>query len=303
MDELPVAFGSQPERLDDGTLDKSKINEVIGMLAELIWKNGGFRFRIRRTSARSLIKYSFNCAQDKDAFGRDSSKRARDRGQMDRFICGSNLTMKPSFDNRTLTLTLIHEYHSPYSDIHLSEEIKMFVEDHSRFQSPSELFRNILDLKVPGHTLAIQSQVYYLWHKVSMKNWKRHDNQFNSAKLLLREKDDKYFQLEFSVDKYHGLAFYINATVSKLATITKELVIDATYGTNSAGCDLFAVLAEFDGTGVPLAYLFVDRSVSSETAFSNTQGKMALILKQFLRHLKNMGMNPYFLDVIKINPR
>ena len=56
MDELPVAFGSQPETLDDGTLDKSKINEVIGMLAELIWKNGGFRFRIRRTSARSLIK-------------------------------------------------------------------------------------------------------------------------------------------------------------------------------------------------------------------------------------------------------
>lgn len=299
MDELPVAIGLQPEKLEDGTFDKSDLNEAMGSLTELIWQNGGFRFRIRRTSARSLTKYSFNCAQDEDAFGRYSSKKIRDRGHMDRFHCDSKLTLKPSFDNRTLTLTLTHEYHSPYSDIHLSEEIKTFIEDHSSFQSPTELYRNILELKVPGYKLAVQSQVYYLWHKISMKNWKRHDNQIKSAKLLLKEKDDDYFQSEFSVDNYHGLAFYIKNTISKLAKLTKELVIDATYGTNSAGCDLFAVLAEFDGTGVPLAYLFVERSVLSESPLSNCSGKMAHILQQFLRQLKNMGFNPSFFGCDK----
>jgi hypothetical protein len=31
-----------------------------------------------------------------------------------------------------------------------------------------------------------------------------------------------------------------------------------TYGTNGGGMDLFAVLAEVEGTGVPLAYCLVD---------------------------------------------
>ena len=36
----------------------------------------------------------------------------------------------------------------------------------------------------------------------------------------------------------------------------KEMTIDATYGTNSAAYSLFAILAEVDGTGIPLAYVF-----------------------------------------------
>jgi hypothetical protein len=32
--------------------------------------------------------------------------------------------------------------------------------------------------------------------------------------------------------------------------------MDSTFGTNNAGMDMFAVLAEAEGTGVPLAYYF-----------------------------------------------
>lgn len=47
----------------------------------------------------------------------------------------------------------------------------------------------------------------------------------------------------------------------------QELVMDATYGTNSAGMDLFAVLAELDGTGVPLCYMFVQKGDPNRKAY------------------------------------
>ena len=56
----------------------------------------------------------------------------------------------------------------------------------------------------------------------------------------------------------HAIAFYISDSIDVLASRTKELVMDATFGTNSTGMSLFAVLAEVDGTGVSLAYSFMD---------------------------------------------
>ena len=52
--------------------------------------------------------------------------------------------------------------------------------------------------------------------------------------------------------------------------MTKEVAIDATFGKNNAGMDLYAVLAELDGTGVPLAYLFVEKDNSTGPAPAGT---------------------------------
>ena len=93
------------------------------------------------------------------------------------------------------------------------------------------------------------------------------------------------------------MAFYVNASISTLAQRTKELAIDATYGTNSAGSDLFAVLAEFDGTGVLLAYLFIEKSVENSTP--RVPGKIAQILDQFMRPLLHLGFRPSFFDCDK----
>ncbi|KAI0993607.1 hypothetical protein K3495_g14577 [Podosphaera aphanis] len=119
----------------------------------------------------------------------------------------------------------------------------------------------------------------------------------NHLSFFSRRKAKSFFQLEFSVANYRGLAFYINAPISTLALRTKELAIDATYGTNSAGSDLFAVLAEFDGTGVPLAYLFIEKSVENSTP--GVPGKMVQILDQFMRPLLHLGFRPSFFNCDK----
>ena len=74
--------------------------------------------------------------------------------------------------------------------------------------------------------------------------------------------------------------------------------MDATFGTNNAGMDLFAILAELDGTGVPLAYCFV-QTISVEDTRHSGPGALTAILDQFLRVLKSGGLDPAFFGVDK----
>lgn len=55
------------------------------------------------------------------------------------------------------------------------------------------------------------------------------------------------------------MGIYISVSILNLAMATKEIVIKAAFGINITGMSLLAVLAELDETGVPLAYLFVEK--------------------------------------------
>ena len=71
--------------------------------------------------------------------------------------------------------------------------------------------------------------------------------------------------------------------------------MDATFGTNNSGMDLFSLLAEFDGTGVPLGYCFVETIQSRPSV----PGALAEILQRFLQVFKDSGLNPSFFGLDK----
>src|SRR6516164_4784086 len=97
-----------------------------------------------------------------------------------------------------------------------------------------------------------------------------------------------------------ALAFYISDSVNALAHHTKELAIDATFGTNNMGMDLFVVLAEVDGTGVPLAYCFMDVFTDNSRGVRRADpGATTHLLDQFLRPLRKAGFNPTFFGTDK----
>lgn len=82
-----------------------------------------------------------------------------------------------------------------------------------------------------------------------------------------------------------ALEIYIHGSIEALARTTREVAIDETYGTNNAGMDLFTLLAELDGTGFPMAYLFVEKKSLSGMA---SCGSLKQILDQFLRPIKEL---------------
>ena len=93
---------------------------------------------------------------------------------------------------------------------------------------------------------------------------------------------------------------YISDFINVLALAAKELAVDATFGTNNMAMTLFAVLAEVDGTGVPLAYCFVDTYKDNNKGIRHAEpGVTTAVLDQFLRPLQASGFNPTFFGTDK----
>ncbi|KAI1007157.1 hypothetical protein K3495_g1059 [Podosphaera aphanis] len=173
-----------------------------------------------------------------------------------------------------MKVELYHTYHTPYIDIELSDEIIGFINELVATRTPAGIYQSPKDSKIPGAQSTVQHQVV-------------------SATRLLEELGDKYSHEVFTTANLRALATYIHASISNLAQNTKEIAIDATFGTNNAGMDLFALLAEFDGTGTPLAYLFVQKLAPTEA------GAMTQVLVRFMEKIRFLGLDPSFVGCDK----
>ncbi|KAI1007534.1 hypothetical protein K3495_g687 [Podosphaera aphanis] len=141
-----------------------------------------------------------------------------------------------------------------------------------------------------------EHQVYCHWRQASKSHWGRDNDPVLSAGMLLEENRDMYHHRSIFVSNFRALSFYIRASIDALSGTTREIAIDATYGTNNAGMEPYAVLAELDGTGAPMAYLFVEKNNSFGTS---SPGTMTQVIYQFLRVLDNLGVYPSFVDCDK----
>lgn len=207
------------------------------------------------------------------------------------------MTLRPCLESRTLKIKMQHEHHEPYDDKALSKEVMAVVSSKIATQTPAEIFRSINDGRVPGHEKVTQNQIYYQWQKANSAKWRRHKDATESARLLLAESEN-HFE-EYAYGGCRGLALFIKETTKILATEVVELCMDATYGTNNEGMELYAVLAEVDGTGIPIAYMFVDKTVNNANPASNLPGGVTYLLQQFLATLRNLGFRPRFVGTDK----
>lgn len=211
---------------------------------------------------------------------------------MARFQCESRLYMRPCFQTRTLSLSIHHKWHEPYEDVELPPMVEEFIFARLSSKAPAEIFRELRE--TPEGKSVTRNQVYYLWQKENAKIWKRDADPLKSAKILLSE-NDRYGGLfdEFASGNVRALSFFAPEAV-RLARSVTQLVMDSTYGTNNAGMDLFAVLAEIDGTGLPLAYCLLDvvKSPNESGKLRADLGAKTDVLKQFLQRLKGLEFNP-----------
>jgi hypothetical protein len=164
-------------------------------------------------------------------------------------------------------------------------------------KTPSEIYRELRDF--PEGKLVTRHQVYYIWQKANAEIWQRDSDPFVSATMLLSE-DRAYRDHHgiFTAGNVRALGFFAPEPIKRVAKSATQLVMDATFGTNSGGMDLFAVLAEIEGTGVPLAYCLVEilkppQGNSSETKpLRADPGAMTYVIQQFLERLKGFGLHP-----------
>lgn len=294
------------------------MNNAIDLLVQLIQGAGGHRFRkLNCTKINNEYYYYYSCSQDSERCKKSISLGIRDQRRMERFKCQSNLKLQANLSNRRLELQFQHDYHSPYLDIRLSLEAIEFVKLRCSGHTPAEIFRDLQSSGISGADMIVQHQIYYQWQCANSSIWRRDLDQFTSANKLLIESGNKYQHAVFKEGNLRGLAIYIRSSMSVLVSKAKELVIDATFGTNNSGVKLMeyffkrdtnlnhlgmglsAVLAELDGTGVPLCYLFLGVNPLDQASQSAVPSATTRILEQFLQPLKDAGYEPSFFGCDK----
>ncbi|KAA8641707.1 uncharacterized protein ATNIH1004_011843 [Aspergillus tanneri] len=301
LDTLPVNFGSlralevangDGDDIDRNTLLRSEVNAAMHDLGVVIWKAGGFRFRHTGTNFQSFT-YKYHCSQDlmhvKNYQSTVEEEKQRDGRRMARFPCQSKLNIRPCLQSRTLSLSICHQWHIPYEDIELSPVVQEVINSLVSTKTPSEIYREIR--QIPEGKPVTRHQVYYLWQKANAEIWQRDLDPFVSATMLLSE-DSRYrdHHAVFTAGNLRALGFFASETIEKLRGSAPQLVMDSTFGTNSGGMDLFAVLAEVEGTGANPAQKKPIRADPGATTY---------ILQQFLERLKNFGFNPRCVAIDK----
>ncbi|KAN0069280.1 hypothetical protein V8E54_012295 [Elaphomyces granulatus] len=159
LDNLPISFSSNLLTKEDGKLDRSSLNHAIKQIVELIWESGGFRFRHQWTHWNSDPPlFGYVCSQDVDRAQASISKGKRDASRMERYLCKSKLTLKPSSNDRTLAISLRHTYHAPYDNRQLSSDVLEFVKERCAHSTPADVYRDLQTSQPSGWKTATRQQ-------------------------------------------------------------------------------------------------------------------------------------------------
>lgn len=154
-----------------------------------------------------------------------------------------------------------------------------------------------------------QAAVYYFWNLHFQKKFRTSKDPFESAKNFISAHGSTHLVEPMTLEEVPGtkaLAFTVMDFMNEWVSRTQELGLDSTCelqsqvialnanllkhkgNTNGQNYELFAAVAEANGVGLPLAYLFI------QTTEAAAEGSKQAIIEQFLRRLKEKGVNPEF---------
>lgn len=230
-------------------------------MVKMIWNAGGFRFT--RTSMSGTFPsstYVYHCSQDAErarTYRPTVEVRWQRNGRrMQRASCDSKLNIRPSLQNRTLSLSIRHRRcHKAYVDVALSPELRALIYRHASNRTTTETYQEVRRELRDSMLVVSRSQMYYIWQMANCDQWLRGSDALDSAKNLLQE-NGRYGSVKFTEGNVRALCVYATQTIGVLGRSTRQVAMDSTFGTNSSGMDLYAVLAEFEGMGVPARLLF-----------------------------------------------
>ncbi|PKB97748.1 hypothetical protein RhiirA5_432547 [Rhizophagus irregularis] len=93
------------------------------------------------------------------------------------------------------------------------------------------------------------------------EQYKKDNNQFVSVQILLEPAQFNKLLLNITSEiQYLG---FITSFFDQLKN-NKEVVVDATYKTNTLEFELYAAIGQIDGYGYPIAYLFLNNAKKSD---------------------------------------
>ncbi|KAI0324368.1 hypothetical protein GY45DRAFT_1349448 [Cubamyces sp. BRFM 1775] len=133
--------------------------------------------------------------------------------------------------------------HLPYVDISIPDQWKQYIEEHASAKTSGAVHPFPQGLGVSEVSIPFTAKsVYCYWHQCTEKDWRFDQDPYVLACKYVQAKGMKNHICDMNIEAEPGMrafGFYIR-------------------NTNSGNFEVFAAMADTDGCGVPLAFLFPD---------------------------------------------
>ncbi|KAJ6538671.1 hypothetical protein DFH09DRAFT_930214 [Mycena vulgaris] len=182
------------------------------------------------------------------------------------FDCQGWLTVWASPDEMEYFIRIRHkECHEKYVCIDLPDEVRDFISKNSKMRSFQVILIQLWKEILKSHPRPAFSQkaVYNVWIKQEQTQWRRHENELDSAKILLTEfsRSPQYELKPIRLPDDGGgctaIAFALPSLIRQWGGTIREVALDSTFNTTKSGFECFALLGEVFGSGLPLGFLLI----------------------------------------------
>ncbi|KAG6848015.1 hypothetical protein H0H93_004170 [Arthromyces matolae] len=272
---------------------EKEMRKTADEVAEGIWESMKYRFTYQSSYSHKRFpatRYMYNCAQSKSRQHKPKKGKGlmeRDKYQLDTFPCSGWLHITVTLGDSVALVKFKHEDdHVPYWKIDVPQNVQDFIKMNTKLTT-SQMWDGILEI-VPNPKFSRKAIAHLVSEQTSEK-WKRHSDEMESARLLLKDKKHQeglYQVTPIPLDDVEGftaLAFSLPEVLLRWGERVREISLDSAWNTNKSNFEVFALLGELYGSGCPLGYLLIK---SDENA---VEGGKERFITQFLRHFKTIG--------------
>ncbi|KAK7206714.1 hypothetical protein BZA70DRAFT_112439 [Myxozyma melibiosi] len=215
---------------------------------------------------------------------------------LDRVYCKSSLSLEINLQQQTVRLRLSHEHHVGYEDLSTTPEVKDFVYRRiAGFSSTQDDVNYGLRNHgaIPGAWSVNEMHIQQLWRKANEENCRLHPDPRQST-LLLLEEYPAFTGKQYTADNMYCIAIFSNDIISRIKSTVNEVAIETTYKINRTDVELFSILAEVDGTGIPVCYAFLETLPGPDGERSADPDAITSIFKTLFLDLKQTGIEPEY---------
>ncbi|EJD33441.1 hypothetical protein AURDEDRAFT_22475, partial [Auricularia subglabra TFB-10046 SS5] len=197
---------------------------------------------------------------------------------MKRFGCRGGLNISIPDTGTYARVAIYHALaHDAYCNIEVSCDVKAFIAE-KRHLTPSAIFLELL--KRDPTTELEQWQIAHHWASICQDQWRRSDDQVESARKIIAEHPDA---IPIELDGELGvtaLAFLVKECAESLNTGVVELAMDSTWKTNKLGFETYGLVGEVNGQAAPLGFLITSLGALAES------GAKTRLLRSVMRALR-----------------
>ncbi|CAG8436323.1 3850_t:CDS:2, partial [Scutellospora calospora] len=200
-------------------------------------------------------------------------EKQRDTKTMERFDCNGCIKVNINLTLQIARITVEHNIlHSKPNNVAVPEDVKQYIKNNIDLL-PREIYARLIDKGMD--TSIVQKQIHYWWATFGSNRYIRHNDAFKSALMWIEE--ECYKVIVNTTTPVRAIGF-----LTGLLDDFKRLNINIWF-------ELYVLHAEVNGSGYPIAYLFVESNSKSGN------GIRTEIILIFLNEIKLQGVTPEFV--------